>query len=596
MNIKAKLEQGILLMDGAMGTYYNQLHPNTGEAEEANITHGDWITEIHKQYIEAGANLICTNTFAINHLLFPEEKERKAQIKAAVSNARAAVGTSDVLIAADIGPLRQEMDMEMDAVLAEYRELVDTFLEEDIHIFVLETFAEPDVLKQLARIIKQKDEQAFVIGQCTVNLSGYTKFGYSMQRLVTKLGKEEALDVYGFNCGLGASHYTRMLNSLVYPKEGLVAVVPNAGYQQELRGRLRYTDNPDYYAQQMKRIIELGANVVGGCCGTTPEHIRCLSNIIKKEQLVSGKKRVGTVVSGSATVEEMEPNIFMEKLENGKEKVFVVELDSPFGADANRFRKGAFALQENGVDMITVSDSPMARARADAFEMAVYVKDKVGAAVMPHIACRDRNLVALRSGILGAHINDIRKLLIITGDPVAREDRSSVTSVFDVNSIRLMEYVKNMNRELFPQAPMYYGGALNYAGVNVEAIITRMNKKIEAGCSYFLSQPVYSKEDIERIAYLKQRVDTKILCGLMPLVSYKNALFMKNEMPGIHVPDEVLEQYRPDMSREEAEEVAVSVCVDTAKALADVVDGYYIMTPFHRVHLVNRIVNEIRAL
>ena len=288
-------------------------------------------------------------------------------------------------------------------------------------------------------------------------------------------------------------------------------------------------------------------------------------------------------------------NAFIEKLNRG-EKVYVVELDSPFGADAGKFQKGAYALEQEGVDMVTVSDSPMARARADASLMAVYMKQQADVSVMPHIACRDRNLIGLRSELIGAYINGIRDFLIITGDPVARDDRGAITGVFDVNSIRLMEYVKNMNREVFSDDPVYYGGALNYSGVNITAIAGRMKKKIEQGVSYFLTQPVFSEEDIARIKELKELVETKIICGIMPLVSYKNALFMHNEMPGIHVPDEVLLKYRPDMSREEAEQTAISVCVEAAKKLYGVADGFYLMTPFGRVNLVNRIIKEIKKI
>jgi homocysteine S-methyltransferase len=236
----------------------------------------------------------------------------------------------------------------------------------------------------------------------------------------------------------------------------------------------------------------------------------------------------------------------------------------------------------------------MAKARADAFTMAIYAQNKTGLSVMPHISCRDRNLIGMHAAFLGAHINDIRNLLIITGDPVAREDQGAVTPVFDFSSIKLMEYVKNMNKEVFAKDPFYYGGALNYATGKLETIAERMKKKMAAGCSYFLTQPIYSEEDMSRVHELKKMTNAKILCGIMPLVSLKNARFMQNEMPGIHVPEEIVARYTAEMSREEAEQTAVSVSVEIGGKMKDFADGYYIMTPFYRVAMVNKIIAGLR--
>lgn len=588
-----------LLMDGAMGTYFNLLHPEAGEAEEANITHPEWIVDIHKEYISAGARVIRTNTFAVNHLLFPEEEMCRRVIRSAVENAKRAVQESGekIEIMASIGPIRQELPYTDEDVLKEYKLLAATFIEEGVTSFVLETFSEPKWAKELTAFIKSQTQDSFVLANFSVNVSGYTRFGFPMQGIVNEFANEACqVDAFGFNCGVGGVHLKKLLSKIRFPRECIFAALPNAGYQHELRGRINYSDNPVYYARQMEEIMELGVNMVGGCCGTTPAHIKALHTLLIAQRKENKKieKQIGNNVAMAAGA--VKANAFLDKLYSGKEKVFVVELDSPFGKDAEKFYRGAFQLKEQGVDMITVSDSPMARARADASLMAVSVKQKVDIAVMPHISCRDRNLIGLRSEILGAYINGVRDFLLITGDPVAREDRGAITGVFDVNSIRLMEYVKNLNSELFQDNPVSYGGALNYSGVNVDAIVHRMEQKIAQGCSYFLTQPVFSKEDMERIKLLKSRVDTKIICGIMPLVSYKNALFMHNEMPGIHVPDEVLSMYHKDMMRQEAEDVAVRVSVDIARKLYDTADGFYLMTPFGRVSLVNRIIDCIKKI
>ena len=593
MGLLDKIKDHILLMDGAMGTYYNQQYGTELEAEEANLVHPEEITAIHKAYIEAGAELIRTNTFAVNHLMFPKREECKRAIHAAIACARQAVAESgrEVEIAASIGPIRQTVTEDDENTIKEYQFLINSMLAEGIRIFVFETMLELKWVQPLSEYCKSQCEESVVIVQFSLNPSGYTQYGFGMKEIIDKLCQMETVDIFGFNCGVGAAHLRKLLEKQTFPKECILSVLPNAGYQQELRGRMHYGDDPEYYAKQMERMIPLGINIAGGCCGTTPEHIAALKKVLGGQ--APQPKEVVEENADGESVSNAAPTDFISKLERG-EKVFVVELDAPFDAQMDKFSKGVYALKENGVDMITVSDSPLARSRADAALLAVYAKRLTDISVMPHVAMRDRNLIGLRSEILGVHANGLRDFLVITGDPVGPDNRGKITGVFDVNSIRFMEYLQHMNEEIFPDQPVYYGGALNYAGNNIRAIVGRMRKKMEAGCAYFLTQPIFSEEDVQRVIELKEMTGAKIICGLMPLVSYRNALFMKNEMPGIHVNDEILNRYDPEMSREEAEDTAVALCLDIAEALRGAADGFYLMTPFHRVGLVNRIINAIK--
>lgn len=594
MDIRDALKQKILLTDGAMGTWFESLHcrEERNYPETAAIEHPEWIIDIHRQYIDAGADIIRTNTFALNHKLISDKAVMKQAIIQNILCAKQAVGEIErqVYTAASIGPMKYRNDDEEYEADKEYRFMIDTFCENGINIFVLETFFDVDMAKQTAEYIKEKNPNAFVIAQFAFYKTGYTRYGFPMQRLADTLAADKNIDVFGFNCGIGAAHMSELFGKISFSKECLVSVLPNAGYQQELTGRDMYFRGYGYYAKYMEQLIEQGVNIIGGCCGTSPQYIRELKKLLEKNPRPRAKK-ISSVKEQQKT--SIEKNLFMQKLNRG-EKVFVVELDSPFQKNADKFIEGAFRLKENQVDMVTISDSPMGKPRADSFEMAVYVQNKTGLTVMPHITCRDRNVIALHSAFLGAHINEIRNLLVITGDPVAREDRNMITPVFDFYSVKLMQYIKHMNEEIFGGEPFYYGGALNYAGGNIEPIVKKMRKKIEAGCSYFLTQPIYSKEDIERVRQLKEITKAKIICGIMPLVSLKNALFMKNEMPGIHVTDEVVARYHADMGREEAEKTAMEVSVEIGRKVADFADGYYIMTPFQRVSLVNRIINELR--
>lgn len=596
MNIRESLKQKILLTDGAMGTWFESLYCREGRKypETAAMEHPEWITDIHRQYINAGADIIRTNTFALNHRLIADKDKLKQAMIQNILCAKKATAESkqEVYIAASIGPMKYRNEEEEYRAEEEYKFIADVFFENGIDIFMLETFFDVDMAKRIAEYIKKKNSNAFIITQFAFYKTGYTRYGFPMQRLVDVLATDKNIDVFGFNCGIGAAHMSKLFGKVSFLEECVVSVLPNAGYQQELAGRDMYFRSYSYYAKYMERMIEQGVNMIGGCCGTSPEYIKELRKLLKKNPKPRSKKISSIKNQKKPDIEE---NAFMQKLERG-ERVFVVELDSPVQKNADKFIEGAFRLKENQVDMVTVSDSPMGKPRADSFEMAIYVQNKTGLMVMPHITCRDKNVIALHSAFLGAHINEIRNLLVITGDPVAREDRDTITSVFDFYSVKLMQYIKNMNKEIFKDEAFYYGGALNYSGGNLEIIAEKMRMKIEAGCSYFLTQPIYSTEDIERVRKLKEMTGAKIICGILPLVSLKNALFMKNEMPGISVPEEVIARYHMDMKREEAEKTAIEISVEIGKSMKDFANGYYIITPFQRVSLVNRIIHELRRI
>ena len=595
MTILDELNTRVMLLDGAMGTYFNSLYPGNIEAEEANITRPGGIVNIHKEYIEAGCDIIRTNTYAVNHTLFRSEEDIKNTLVKAVDNAKKAVEETgaNVYILGSIGTIRQEITMSEESLLSEYDMIIDTLYDEGVDGIFLETFADLRIANEIAKRAKDRHEGILIFASFSVNPVGYTKFGYSIRQIIE--GSDEFAGV-GLNCSVGAAHMSKLLKKFKFPKNVYFSAHPNAGYQLELRGRMRYSEVPHYFAKQMEDVVKAGCNIIGGCCGTTPEYTKVLrsmlNNMLEEISLPVNKEIIKSEVSKDDV--KVYPNPFIDKLNSG-EKVYVVELDSPLDNNADKFKNGAMLLKDQNVDLVTVSDSPMGRARADSPMLAMIMRNMTGMEVMPHIACRDRNLIALRSALLGLNIAGINNMLVITGDPVSRDDRGTITGVFDVNSIRLMEYIKNMNKEVFKNNPMHLGGALNYQGVNVDAIVGRMNKKIEQGCEYFLTQPIYSDEDIERIRLLKSRVDCKIICGIMPLVSYRNALYMHNEMPGVNVPDYVVDSFRADMSREEAEAVSRRISVEIADKLYDVADGYYFMTPFWRVQLIGSIIDEIRS-
>ncbi|SHO51485.1 bifunctional homocysteine S-methyltransferase/methylenetetrahydrofolate reductase [Anaerocolumna xylanovorans] len=591
MELREYLTEHKLITDGAMGTYYSRfLNNDSAVSEFGNLTEEDTIVNIHQAYIKAGAELIRTNTFAANRQTLNQTKEeQKELIKKAYQLAKRAVkkAKEQVYIACDIGPIPENGTRTEEDILSEYQDICNAFLEEGGDIFLFETFSDFYYLKPLVKYIRDKKPAAFIITDFCLNKNGFTAKGISARSILETIEETDEIEAGGFNCGIGSGHMYQILRKLTLPAGKFIFAMPNAGYPEQFRNRLIFMDNEGYFRENIQRICELGIDAVGGCCGTTPDYIKNMAEKLSLEESYRGERKVLSVMREAKV--EVRPNEFYQVFKE-KKKVVAVELDPPFDAKDEAVIACAHRLKETGTDIITLADSPMGRSRVDSVLMALKLHNETGLPVMPHICCRDKNMIAMRSCILGAYTNGIRNILVVTGDPIPSEHRQSTTGVFDYNSIQLMNYVKEMNREHFAQEPIYYGGALNYGRGPIEKVIERMEKKIEAGASYFLTQPVFTEEDIRRLEEIKAKVNTKILCGIMPLVSYRNANFIKNEISGIHVPDWVVEKYRPDMDKAEAEWVGADIASQIIKDLSPYADGYYFMLPFNRVSLMEKII------
>ncbi len=595
MLLREYLHHHRLIPDGSMGTYYSAIVNEPGAVSEyANLTDPNRIKSIHRDYIAAGAGMLRTNTFAANRaVLGVDFKEQRELIKAACFIAKEAVRESSkeeerhpIWILGDIGPIPENGETKEEEVIDEYKRMCDVFLEEGLDGIHFETFPSTHYINQLVSYIKDKNKDFFILVSFSVNKNGYTEAGISAARILSQVSQIEEIDACGLNCGIGSGHMYQILKKVVFPVNKFIYAAPNAGYPEQMQNRMVFMDNAAYFAGNMKRIAELGIDIIGGCCGTTPEYIADLTKTIDiNVEAFPYRQKKSEISDKFIPIKE---NDFYAQLEKGK-KVIAVELDPPYDADIDKVMECAHLLKSSGADIITLADSPMGRSRVDSVLMSIKIASEVGLNVMPHICCRDRNMISMRSTMLGAYIHGIRNLLLVTGDPVPGDSRLKTTGVFDYNSIRLMEYVKEMNEEHFTSEPIYYGGALNYGRGNIDKVIERIKRKIDAGAKYFLTQPIYSNEDVDRIRSIKEKVDTKILCGIMPLVSYRNACFIKNEITGINVPDEIVNKYHPDMSKEEAEQVAAEISRNIMELLDPIADGYYFMLPFNRVSLMDKI-------
>lgn len=593
MNIREYLKKSKLIADGSFGTYYSQKYKTVDIPEYANITASQRISEIHTEYINSGAKLIRTNTFASNtYSLDCSIEQVKENIKAAYKIAKEAVEQSgkEIFIAGNIGPVPAVFQPDFEAVEEEYYQIAKTFIDEGADILCFETFTQSEHIMPAIKRIKEECNP-FIIVQFCVNQYGYSEAGESAERLVSETAFSKCVDAVGLNCGVGPAHMQQILSKINLNNNCFVTAMPNAGYPLLVRNRVKYADNPIYFASKVNDMALLGADIIGGCCGTTPDYIR---EVAKTIDLTPTVKSDETSANNENEKSVIKKSFFRNADGTIKDKKLIaVELAPPFGADDKKLLEAAHMLKGLGVDVLTFPDSPSGRTRIDSVLMAQKVMNVTGFEVMPHICCRDKNAIAMRSTFLGASINDINNFLIITGDPIPVMARQVVKSVFNFDSVGLMRIADEMNSEALKDSPLTYGGAINQSRRRIESEIKRVQKKMEAGAEFFLTQPVFTAEDAERLRIVKEETGARILCGIMPLVSRKNALFMKNEISGVNVTDEVIERYPENADREDGENVGVELAKEMIAATRDFADGYYFSFPFNRTYLLKRIIEEL---
>ncbi|MBC5727415.1 bifunctional homocysteine S-methyltransferase/methylenetetrahydrofolate reductase [Ruminococcus sp. NSJ-71] len=593
MNIREYLKKSKLIADGSFGTYYSQKYKTVDIPEYANITASQRISEIHTEYINSGAKLIRTNTFASNtYSLDCSIEQVKENIKAAYKIAKEAVEQSgkEIFIAGNIGPVPAVFQPDFEAVEEEYYQIAKTFIDEGADILCFETFTQSEHIMPAIKRIKEECNP-FIIVQFCVNQYGYSEAGESAERLVSETAFSKCVDAVGLNCGVGPAHMQQILSRINLNNNCFATAMPNAGYPLLVRNRVKYADNPIYFASKVNDMALLGVDIIGGCCGTTPDYIREVAKTVDLTPTVKSDET-------SANNENEKPVIKKSFFRNADgtikdKKLIAVELAPPFGADDKKLLEAAHMLKGLGVDVLTFPDSPSGRTRIDSVLMAQKVKNVTGFEVMPHICCRDKNAIAVRSTFLGASINGINNFLIVTGDPIPVMARQVVKSVFNFDSVGLMRIADEMNSEALKDSPLTYGGAINQSRRRIESEIKRVQKKMEAGAEFFLTQPVFTAEDAERLRRIKEETGARILCGIMPLVSRKNALFMKNEISGVNVTDEVIERYPENAGREDGENVGVELAKEMIAATRDFADGYYFSFPFNRTYLLKRIIQEV---
>lgn len=585
--VRELLAQGVLLFDGATGT---ALCAQSGEGEAVErlcLTQPQRVLALHRAYLAAGCKAIKTNTFAAHVSLACEnEDDQKTLIRAAYDLARRAGDAYDAAVFADIGPAPTDAD----SAAACYIAMAEQYLNVGATCFLFETMQSGEGLAEAAAYIKASCPDAWIMVSFAADADGFTRAGEQASALALQMSACGAVDAIGLNCICGAYHIRQLLSTLDVGDKWMSAM-PNAGYPHVEEGRTYYDSAPAYYAQQVMECVKTGARIVGGCCGTTPEHIRQIARLLGTP--MPPRVRMGDEKAAQPPEKGCRSRI-LRRLEQGR-RITLVELDPPRSADIGGFMEGARQLEQAGADAITIADCPIGRARMDSSLLACKLSRELGIEALPHMTCRDRNVNATKALLLGLSMENVHNVLAVTGDPIPTGDRGSVKSVYQFNSRVLAKFIRGLG-ESGEAEPFFVCGGLNINAVRFDSELDRAKEKMDCGVSAFLTQPVLSEQAALHLEQARDELrGAKLIGGLFPVVSEKNARFLQSEVHGITVDEAVVRAYA-GLDRAQGEDMAVRLCREAASRISPFVDGYYMMTPFQRVELVCRVIRATRNL
>lgn len=589
IDVRAHLARKPLLFDGGMGTYY-KAKPGT-ECEQGNLLDPAGVRKVHREYLAAGAEAIKTNTFGLPRMAAARQPDWQALARAGWKLAAEAAVETGAAVFADLGPAP---DTEAAPAGSIYTAVARCFVEQGAKNFLFETLSSDAGVLEAVQAVKAQVPDAFVLVSFAVLPDGYTREGMYSKDLVRRMTESGIVDAVGFNCvsAPGAMRtLVQQLGSTALP----LSVMPNAGYPVVTRTQVKYQGKPEYFAKELARIAAEGVRVLGGCCGTTPAHVAALRAALDSLPAVEKVAPAVQVSTPEAPTVEKD-DAFLRKLNAGK-KVIAIELDSPKDADLTNYLAGAKRLQAAGADLLTIADCPIARARMDSSLVACRVHRELGLCTLPHMTCRDRNLNATKALLLGLYAEGVREVLAITGDPIPTAERDEVKNVYQFNSRKLAQYIVSLageGREM--PSPMTVFGALNLNARNFEVELRRAGEKLENGMSGFLTQPVLSEQAVENLRRTRETLGerAKILAGIMPVVSQRNAIFMENEVNGIHVAEDIIEAFA-GLDREQGETLGLEISLKMAREALPYADGFYLMTPFNRVALMERLIARLKT-
>jgi homocysteine S-methyltransferase len=613
------LEDHVLLADGAMGTLlFSRGVPQNACLEALVLDQADLVRRAHEEYIAAGADIIGTNTFGANRFRLArhglEGRVRDINFKAArlARDAREIHG-HPVFVAGAIGPtgrmLKTVGDIKPEELRAAIREPCEALLEGGVDLILLETFPDLAELSEAIRAVKSACDLP-VVAQCTFQRDNRTLGGEPPDE-VANVAASLGADVAGINCSLGPHNALEVIERMEAASSIRLSAVPNAGLPKYVEDRLVYSATPEYFAAYTRKLVDAGASIVGGCCGTTPEHTAAMRGMLEREWNRRGRAKAAAVAD-RATVHESvivvksddaasdEPKTLREKLAAGK-FVVSVELDPPRGLNPRKALEGAAMLRDAGADAINIGDSPMARVRMSAIALAVLMQQRVGIETIIHFTSRDRNLMAIQSDLLGAHALGIRNVIALTGDPPTTGDYARATGVWDVDSIGFIKVIKMLNagtdwagNSIGKGTDFFVACAANPTADNVELELDRVRRKIDAGADCLMTQQFYDAASLESFLERLGPIDIPVLIGVMPLQSHKHTEFIHNELAGVFVPENVRVRMRDAGENGVAEGLAQSR--DLLEACRPMCNGTYLVPSFGRYEVVGELVQFAKSL
>ncbi len=595
------LKENLVLLDGAMGSLIYEKGVFIDKCyDELNLSRPDLITSIHEEYVRAGARVIETNTYGANrfklksHNLLDQLEEIN---RTGVALARDAAG-EEVYVAGSMGPSGLEIEPWGDTTLEEvfdgYAEQARILNQTGVDLFILETFQDIREMEQAIKAIKSVSELP-VVAMMTIGEDGKTRYGVDLEDVTAVLTKSEAA-VIGLNCTVGPKPMLDFVEQMSKLTDKPLCLMPNAGRPQFTDGRMIYMSTPEYFSVYTKRFIDRGVRVLGGCCGTTPEHIGKMANTLAMKQTrIQHSINIGVKPVSKEPLPEPVPvaekSKLSEKILSGQQ-VVLVEMVPPRSTDISKPLEGARLLKENMVDAINIPDGPRATARMTGLALAVLLQNQVGIETVLHYTCRDRNLLGMQSDLLGATAMGIRNILAITGDPPMIGDYPQATAVFDIDSIGLVHLINNLNhgidvgeKRIGDPTSFFAGVGVDPNSVNIENELHRLHLKKEAGAEYIITQPVFDIDSLEKFLEKADLGNLSLIAGIWPLVSLRNAEFMKNEVPGVYVPEEVISHIARYETREDQLKAGIEIAKGMVDRVAGFVQGIQVSAPFGRYQL-----------
>jgi methionine synthase I (cobalamin-dependent)/5,10-methylenetetrahydrofolate reductase len=601
--IQAIADEHVYLFDGAMGTmlYSKGVFINKCY-DELNLRNPEIVLEVHKHYVRSGAEIIESNTYGANRVklrAFGLEDELLEINKAAVEIARRAAGDA-VYVAGAIGPLGIRIEpygpTSLEEARAFFREQAQALLSGGVDLFVIETQSNISETEQAIFAIRDICSLP-VVAQMTVTNDGRTVFGDTPRTIGQRLDRAGA-DVIGLNCSVGPDVMLDAIEELTAVTARKISCQPNAGLPREVNGRQMYMASPEYMAKYAKRLIHKGVKFIGGCCGTTPEHIKAMADAVRP----LSPRRAFVIIEQNGRSEAhpgREPvplgsrSAWGKKIASG-EFVTTIEITPPKGPNPEAMLQSIVSIREAGVDAVNVPDGPRAQNRMGAIAVAALIHQRLGIEPVLHYCCRDRNLLGMHSDLLGCAALGIRNLLLITGDPPKMGPYPEATAVFDIDSIGLTNMVNLMNRGLdlggnpFGESTKFtIGVGVNPGHLDLDYELRRLEWKVKAGAEYAITQPVFDARQLEELLRRIEHLRLPVVAGIWPLLSYRNAQFMNNEVPGVSVPDDVMERMRiaSEQSKEHGLREGVAIARETLARVRDRVAGVQVSAPLGRVDL-----------